>query len=322
MVQAYSIPRAESADTYLDKALARGSAAARRVKGGLDKTMKAKNMEFERFVAVRASLVDGLSRIHDAYPSFDQMSEFMKQLFELDLEVGRVKQALGGVNHAITMIKALTREHLEGIKHCRSADSVVKTRTAYLGRIASVMRQTEKHLQLLNDAREIFRNLPTIDDTLFTVAIAGFPNVGKSTLLAKLTTAKPEIKPYAFTTKGLNVGYFEYKYNGIQCIDTPGTLNRKNPNDIERKADATIKYLAHVIVFVIDPTAAGYSLEEQEELYDVTAETGKTILVYVSKTDIVGPMVIDPLREKYPGLYTDPAELRKELVKHFREEFL
>ena len=322
MTQTYTIPKAESAQDYLDTALSRGSKRTRIVRGGLDRTLKAKNMEFERFKEIKSSLVDSLSRIHDAYPSFDKMSEFSKHLFELDLEVGRVRQALGGINHAITMVRALTKEHVEGIKHAHSVDVVVKTRNAYIGRVSSVMRQAQKHLEVLNMARDVLRNLPDIDDTLFTVAIAGFPNVGKSTLLARLTTAKPEIKPYAFTTKGLNVGYFEHKYNKIQCIDTPGTLNRKNPNDIERKADATIKYLAHAIVFIIDPTGAGYSLEEQEKLYAIEAETGKPMLVYVSKTDIVGPTIIDALREQYPDLYTDALVLKKELTKLFKTEFV
>jgi nucleolar GTP-binding protein len=321
MVQSYNIPKAEGAQIYLDTALARGSKRASLIKGGLDKTMKAKNMELERFKEIRSSLVDSLSRIHDAYPSFDQVSEFTKQLFELDLEVGRVKQALGGINSGITLIKGLTREHLEGIKHANSVDGIVKTRSAYIGRISSVMRQMQKHLEILNTARDIFRNLPTIDDALFTVAIAGFPNVGKSTLLSKMTSAKPEIKPYAFTTKGLNVGYFEYKYNKIQMIDTPGTLNRENPNPIERKADATIKYLAQVIIYVFDPTESGYSLADQKKLYEITRKTEKTILAYVSKTDLADKKVVAKLEKDFENVFTDPLALRKELVRLFKTEF-
>jgi nucleolar GTP-binding protein len=321
MPQAYSIPRPEAAQTYLDSALHKGSRAAAKVKGGLDKTMKAQNMEFERFKEIKATLVESLSRVHDAFPNFDEMSEFMKHLFELDLEVGRVKQALGGVKNSVQLIKDLTREHLEGIKHARSADNVTKTRSAYIGRISSVMRQVQKHLEILGQAREILRNLPTIDDDLFTIAIAGFPNVGKSTLLAKLTTAKPEIKAYAFTTKGLNIGYFEHKYNKIQMIDTPGTLNRENPNPIERKADATVKYLAHVIVYVFDPTESGYSYADQRALYEQAEQTGKTVLIYISKTDIAEKAATKRLKTEFSGAYTDADSLKKELIKLFKEEF-
>jgi nucleolar GTP-binding protein len=287
----YNIPKPDSAQTYLDLALSRGSKRALLIKGGLDRVLKARNQEEERFREINGALVDTLTRVHDAYPSFDQMSEFMRHLFALDLDVGRAKLALGGLHHAITTIKGLTRE-------------------------------TGKHLEVLVQARDVLRGLPSLDDTLFTVAIAGFPNVGKSTLLAKLTTAKPEIKPYAFTTKGLNVGYFDYKYNQVQLIDTPGTLNRRNPNPIERKADATIKYLAHAIIYVFDPTEQTYPMDEQEELLSRIDETGKHILIYVSKTDIVDKKAVDAIRAKHDTVYTEQEPLQKELVAIMRKEFL
>jgi nucleolar GTP-binding protein len=83
------------------------------------------------------------------------------------------------------------------------------------------------------------------------VAIAGFPNVGKSTLLNRLTGATAETNAYAFTTKSLNMGAIEYRHNTIQFIDTPGTLARpEKMNDIERQAYLAMKYAAHLIIYV------------------------------------------------------------------------
>ena len=68
--------------------------------------------------------------------------------------------------------------------------------------------------------------MPTVDFDAFTVVIAGFPNVGKSTVLRRLTGAKPKVAEYPFTTKGIQIGYLETKWNKIQVIDTPGLLDR------------------------------------------------------------------------------------------------
>ena len=42
--------------------------------------------------------------------------------------------------------------------------------------------------------------------------VCGFPNVGKSSFINKITRADVEVQPYAFTTKSLYVGHTDYKY--------------------------------------------------------------------------------------------------------------
>jgi nucleolar GTP-binding protein len=181
------------------------------------------------------------------------------------------------------------------------------------------MRQLDKHITVLNEARTVMRNLPSLDDELFTVAIAGFPNVGKSTLLSKLTTARPEIKPYAFTTKGLNVGYFEHRFNQIQCIDTPGTLHRTKMNAIERKADITLRYLAHCIISVIDPTEQSFTLAQQRTLHTHLEELDKPLFIYVSKTDIASQDQAARVLEMFPDATSDVAALKKAIAHAFKE---
>ena len=53
------------------------------------------------------------------------------------------------------------------------------------------------------------------------VIIIGTPNSGKSTLLTKLTNAKPEIKPYPFTTKEPEIGVIDYDGIKVQLIEIP-----------------------------------------------------------------------------------------------------
>ena len=60
---------------------------------------------------------------------------------------------------------------------------------------------------------------------LADVGLVGFPNVGKSSLLASLTSAKPKISNYEFTTLKPNLGIVEYKdHQSFIMADIPGII--------------------------------------------------------------------------------------------------
>ncbi len=56
------------------------------------------------------------------------------------------------------------------------------------------------------------------------VGLIGFPNVGKSTLLSKISAAKPKIANYHFTTLSPNLGVVKYYDDSFVCADIPGLI--------------------------------------------------------------------------------------------------
>src|SRR5690606_34972569 len=56
------------------------------------------------------------------------------------------------------------------------------------------------------------------------VGLVGFPNVGKSTLLSRVTNAKPKIANYHFTTLRPNLGVVDMEGGGFVIADIPGLI--------------------------------------------------------------------------------------------------
>lgn len=89
-------------------------------------------------------------------------------------------------------------------------------------RFKSSIRQRPSFSQTgqLCEEKEVILELKTIAD----VGLVGLPNVGKSSLLAMLTNAKPKIANYHFTTLSPNVGVCKYGDSSFVLADIPGLI--------------------------------------------------------------------------------------------------
>lgn len=78
--------------------------------------------------------------------------------------------------------------------------------------MCTVMKRVSPSLAYLEQVRQHMSRLPSIDPNTRTILICGYPNVGKSSFINKITRADVDVQPYAFTTKSLFVGHTDYKY--------------------------------------------------------------------------------------------------------------
>merc|ERR1711983_219544 len=160
-----------------------------------------------------------------------------------------------------------------------------------LGRMATIMRRQNQSLQYLEQVRQHLSRLPTIDPNTRTLIITGFPNVGKSSFINKITRADVEVQPYAFTTKSLFVGHTDHKYMKWQIIDTPGILDHplEDRNTIEMQAITALAHLRALVLYITDPSEqCGYTLEAQKSLFDNIKPlfANKPLVVVANKADI------------------------------------
>ena len=141
------------------------------------------------------------------------------------------------------------------------------------------------------EAKQILLELKTIAD----VGLVGFPNVGKSTILGKLTNAKPKIANYHFTTLSPNLGVCDYYDNQFIIADIPGLIE-----GAAEGAGLGVEFLRHIertrmLVHVIDVSGTE-GRDPYDDYLKINAELkkyGKEVsslkqVVALNKTDVFG----------------------------------
>ncbi|MGB1696915.1 MAG: NOG1 family protein [Thermoplasmatota archaeon] len=317
------IPTVLTSQEILDKAFHK---AAKVEIYDMVKYHRIRKTEAARITSATDSLFELVSRYPRAFPNLDNMRTYQTEILDILIGLPELKKSLGSVRWAAGKIREIGRQAHEKLGRGRDIDAFFNARKYAYGRWSSILKEIEPDLALLSTTRDRIRALPTVSPDYATVVLAGFPNVGKSSLLRQWTNAKPEIANYSFTTKQAEVGHFQVAdHEGVktqyQVVDTPGLLDRpdEDRNDVERQAIAALRHAADAVIFLIDASqTSGWSLEQQESLLEQTrAEmAGVPFIVAESKCDIFRS---DSGRIKFSPLTGEGVpELQLEVLKLLR----
>ena len=221
-----------------------------------------------------------------------------KDLLNTLYDADHFRIALGQLSTAKYLIETVSRDYVRLLKYAQSLFQCKQLKRAALGRMATICRRLKDSLVYLEQVRQHLGRLPSIDPNTRTLLICGYPNVGKSSFLKSVTRADVDVQPYAFTTKSLFVGHFDYKFLRFQAIDTPGILDHplEEMNTIEMQSITAIAHLRSAILYFMDLSEqCGYSVHAQIQLFKSIQPLflNKLVFVVINKIDVLRPEDLD-----------------------------
>lgn len=166
---------------------------------------------------------------------------------------------------------------------------------------ATATMQVPKYAQPGKPAQELLVSLEL--KVIADVGLVGFPNVGKSTLLSRVTNAKPKIANYHFTTLSPNLGVVDMDGRGFVIADIPGLIEGASEgvglgHEFLRHIERT-KVMIHLVDAAStegrDPVDDIYKINEELRAYNADLEKRPQVIA-ANKIDVIYSEDEDPVQ--------------------------
>ncbi|CAM6105566.1 unnamed protein product [Calypogeia fissa] len=287
------LPMVSPAYEILGSAL-RKARMVRPTKGIMNVAKRERNRGAKQLDALIKELALPLKMYLQRFPRRQELHAYESALLELTLGEGKYEEVLERVDY-------LRKKVLDTGKNWASLCAKSTTKQEAEERLKEGFTKLEevfnRYGQAVDDLKEhakILRAMPVISLRTPTLCLVGAPNVGKSSLVRILSSGKPEICNYEFTTRGISIGHFEVDSRRFQVTDTPGLLERPDEerNNMEQLTLAALSHLPTSILYVHDLTGeCGSSAAKQFQIYKVIKGrySDRPWLDVVSKADLLSP---------------------------------
>ncbi len=176
-------------------------------------------------------------------------------------------------------------------------------------RYATPVMQAPKYAQPGQDAKELWVDLEL--KVIADVGLIGFPNVGKSTFLSRVTNARPKIANYHFTTLQPNLGVVDLDdSNGFVIADIPGIIEGASEG-----VGLGYEFLRHiertkVFIHLVD-AASVEGRDPIEDIRAINAELSSYNPELLDRPQVIAANKMDAI----------PQEDREVILELLREEF-
>ncbi|CAI9114177.1 OLC1v1014836C1 [Oldenlandia corymbosa var. corymbosa] len=277
-----------------------------------------RNRAAKQLDALMKELAVPLRTYRETFPNKRFLHPYERSLVELTLGEGNYEYVLGKVDDLRKKVNSVGKEHAAICAKSMTKREAEENLAAGVNKLEGIFQQEGKIVDELLTIAKTLRAMPVVDLETPTLCLVGAPNVGKSSLVRILSTGKPEICNYPFTTRGILMGHISFSYQNFQVTDTPGLLCRSDEerNNLEKLTLAVLTHLPTAVLYVHDLTGeCGTSVSDQFVIYKEIKErfSDHLWIDVVSKYDL--------FQEKTPVIFAteDQSKDDDELAKYRKE---
>lgn len=159
-------------------------------------------------------------------------------------------------------------EEIESIEEEIAETPYNKSTEAHIGRLKAKLAEKKEELEQKEAGGSGGTGYAVEQTGDATVAMVGFPSVGKSTLLNALTNADSEVGEYEFTTLDVNPGMLKHRGADIQLLDVPGLIGGAAGGRGGGREVLSVVRTADLLLFVLSPFEIEQYAMLHQELYD------------------------------------------------------
>ncbi|XP_042482633.1 GTP-binding protein 4 isoform X1 [Macadamia integrifolia] len=268
---------------------------ARRVtptKGIANVAKRERNRGAKQLDALMKELAVPLRDYVEKFPNKKYLHPYERSLIELTLGDGNYEKVLGRVDTLRKKVQSVGKEHASLCAKSLSKREAEERLSEGTKNLEDIFKLEGNAVDDLLNIAKTLRAMPVVDLETPTLCLVGAPNVGKSSLVRILSTGKPEVCHYPFTTRGILMGHIALNYQNFQVTDTPGILKRcdEDRNNLEKLTLAVLSHLPTAVLYVHDLSGeCGTSPSDQFIIYEEMRErfSNHLWLDVVSKCDLL-----------------------------------
>ncbi|MBN2127781.1 MAG: hypothetical protein JW703_05365, partial [Candidatus Diapherotrites archaeon] len=177
-----------NSNQLLEISLRRGAKEARKSVKKVHAVAATKQKEQLRVKTTTTEIIDELKNLSKSIPNLSELDGFSKEMLSASFDEVKLKQASSQLKKAQKLIKRIQITTSKQIFSSDKVEAIKKAVNQFIARTASIIKTLKSNITLIESYKREIKKYPKLDSENPVAILVGYPNTGKSSILARITS--------------------------------------------------------------------------------------------------------------------------------------